>query len=148
VIAAARKLELSVQQAGASMIAEIVWRFSQRVKSIEELDAGLDAIAKVVTPEMAQAVHITRTNGDCLTVVLGARAGSVLSFVAKSGEPPYFVSLGDPTANGAIPYCVESDHHSEALTRSVIPEEEARKALREFVCQSSGLPRDVVWAEV
>ena len=130
------------------MIAELAWRFSNKVESVKELDDALDAIAKEVSPERPQAVHITRTNGDCLTIVLGAIAGSVLSFVAKSGDPPYFVSLGDATANGVFTYYIEFDHHSEALARNVISEVEARLVAREFVCQSRGLPKKVAWTEV
>ncbi len=63
------------------MIAEIAWRSSVKVNSVDELDDFLDAIAKEVSPELPQAVNITRTNGDCLTIVRGARreAYSVLS---------------------------------------------------------------------
>jgi hypothetical protein len=129
------------------MIAKIAWRSSSKVNSIDELDDILDAIAKEVSPELPQAVNITRSNGDCLTIVLGAKTGSTLSFVAKSGDPPYFVSLGDPTACGIFTYFVDLDHHSEALARNVISEVEARQAAREFVAQSPGLPMNVTWTE-
>ena len=99
-------------------------------------------------PERPQAVSITRANGDCLTIVLGAKTGSILGFVAKSGDPPYFASLGDPTANGIFTYFVDLDHHSEALARNVISEFEARQAAREFVVQSPSLPKNVTWTEV
>jgi|ERR1051325_5032606 hypothetical protein len=130
------------------MIAEVSWRSSIKVNSVDELDDILNAIAKEVAPELPQAVNITRTNGDCLTIVLGARTGSILSFVARSQDPPYFVSLGDRGANGIFTYFVYLDHHSEALARHVISEVEARQAARDFVTQSRGLPKNVTWTEV
>ena len=130
------------------MIAEIAWRSPIKVSSVGELDAALDAIAAEVLPELPQAVPITRANGDCLTVVLGAKAGSVLSFISKSGDPPYFVSLGDPIAKGTFTYFVVFDHHSESLACNVVSQAEARQAAREFVSQPPSLPKNVTWTEV
>lgn len=130
------------------MIAEVAWRSTVKVSSLHELDDALDRIAREVPPEVPQAVNITRRNGDCLTIVLGAKEGSILSFVAASNDPPYFVSLGDPTAKGIFTFFVDLDHHSEALARNVISENEAREAVREFVVQETGLPKKVTWTEV
>jgi immunity protein Imm1 of predicted polymorphic toxin system len=130
------------------MFVEIQWRSIIQAESIGELDDALDAIAREVSPEFPQAVNVTRANGDCLTIVLGAKEGSILSFISGSGDPPYFVSVGDQTANGIFTFFVEQDHHSEALTAHVIPEAQAREAVREFASQSAGLPRNVTWTEV
>jgi hypothetical protein len=142
-------LPMNEEPLGANpMIAEIAWRSSDKVTSVQELDDVLDRIAVEISPELPQAVNITRQNGDCLTIVLGAKEGSMLSFIAASADPPYFVSLGNPTAKGVFTYFVEMDHHSEALARNVVPESEAREAAREFVVQATGLPRKVTWTEV
>ncbi|MBO0700538.1 MAG: hypothetical protein J2P46_19230 [Zavarzinella sp.] len=130
------------------MFAEVEWRTTVGTKSVRELDDVLDAIAREVSPQRPQAVDITRANGDCLTIVLGAEEGSVLSFVGKSGDPPYFVSLGDPAAKGVFTFFVQQDHHSETLAAHVIPEVQARAAVREFVSRSAELPRSVAWTEV
>lgn len=130
------------------MIAEVVWRSSINVNSIGKLDDVLDAITKDVSPEHPQAVQITRTNGDCLTIVIGSKAGSVLSFIAKSGDPPYFASLGDPMAEGIITYNVNIDHHTEALAQHIVSEAAARQAVRDFVLESPSLPKSVTWVEV
>jgi len=130
------------------MIAEVAWRSSDKVASVQELDHVLDRIAGEISPELPQAVNITRRNGDCLTIVLGSKQGSILSFVAESADPPYFVSLGNPSAKGVFTYFVETDHHSEALARNVVPENEAREAAREFVLQDQELPRNITWTEV
>src|SRR4051812_37832564 len=108
------------------MFAEVEWRTTFSTRSVRELDEVLDAIAREVSPRRPQAVDVTRANGDCLTIVLGAKEGSVVSFVGKAGDPPYFVSLGDPTAKGVFTFDVQQDHHSETLAAHVIPEAQAR----------------------
>ncbi len=130
------------------MLADVRWRSTVKVHSVAELDVVLDTISKEVSPERPQAVNITRTNGDCLTIVLGAKCGSLLSFVAHSGDPPYYVSLGDATANGVFTYFVDLDHHSEALACHVISEADARQAVREFILHPFELPTNVTWSEV
>ena len=130
------------------MMAEITWRSTDRVESVFELDCLLDRFASEVSPELPQAVFVTRPNGDCLTIVLGAREGSVLSYVAASCDPPYFISLGNPMAEGVFTYFVELDHHTEALASNVVPESDAREAVPEFVRLRVGLPGNVTWTEV
>jgi hypothetical protein len=133
---------------GFEMIAEVEWRNASKAGSIRELDDILNAIAKEVSSELPQAVHVTRTNGDCLSIVLGSKEGSILNFIAKSGDPPYFVSLGDPKAIGVFTFYIAPDHHSEALAANVVSEVEARQAIREFVSHSHGLPSNINWTEV
>jgi hypothetical protein len=116
--------------------------------TIEELDALLDSITQQVSSERPQAVDVVRTNGDCLTIVLGALVGSCLSFVGNTGNPPYFVSLGDPNAKGIFTFYVALDHHSETHLRNVIPHAEGRQAIREFVLHPARLPTCVTWTEV
>jgi len=130
------------------MFAEVEWRTTVRAGSVRELDDTLDAIAREVSPKLPQGVNVTRANGDCLTIVLGAKEGSIVSFIANSGDPPYFVSLGDPTAKGVFTFYVEQDHHSEVPAAHVIPEVQAREAVREFVTGTTELPRSVTWTEV
>jgi hypothetical protein len=112
------------------------------------MDAMLDSIAKQVSPERPQAIHVARSNGDCLSIVLGANEGSILSYVSADQDPPYFVSFGDPNAKGIFTSYVSMDHHSEALASNVIPEPKARQVLREFVTLSQGLPDTISWDEV
>jgi hypothetical protein len=130
------------------MIAEITWRSSVKVDSIQHLDSVLDSISREVSPNQPQAIHIARRNGDCLTIVLGDARGCVLSFIGESRDPPYFVSLGDPTAEGIVTYFVAINHHSEALAQHVVSERDARKSVREFVTLASGLPSCVAWTEI
>jgi hypothetical protein len=127
------------------MLAEVTWRSSVKAATLSELDAILDSIAKEVSPDLPQAVHVTRENGDCLSIVLGAKTGSVLNFVAASGDPPYFSSLGNPSAKGIFTFYVAEDHHSEMPAWHVVSECETREAVREFVSRPTGLPRNIAW---
>jgi len=111
------------------------------------LDSILDRVTHEINPDLPQGIVVERLNGDALTVLLGAPQ-SFVSFVAASGNPPYFVSLGDPTAEGVITFYVDGNHHSETLARYAIEVSEAREAVREFVRMSVGLPRTVTWTEV
>jgi hypothetical protein len=77
--------------------------------------------------------------------VLGAKSGTILNFVAASGDPPYFSSLGDPAAKGVFTFFVGQDHHSEAPMSHVVSKSEALAAIREFVCRTTGLPSNITW---
>lgn len=130
------------------MIAEVVWRSTISVNTIGEIDDVLDAITKEVSLELPQAIPIIRTNGDCLTLVLGSKLESVLNFIAKSGDPPYFSSLGNPNAEGIFTFFMNYDHHTETLAQHIVSESAARQAVREFVSQSTSLPKNITWTEV
>lgn len=130
------------------MLAEVTWRSTVRVDSIQQLDEVLDSIARQVDPRRPQAVNVIRANGDCLSIVLGAMGGSILSFNDHSGNPPYYISVGNLSAQGVFTFFVEENHHTEALAMNVISEAQARQALREFVARSSGLPESITWTEV
>jgi len=130
------------------VIAEVSWRTTDQATTVQELDALLDSITDEVSPQTPQAVNVVCTIGDCLTIVLGATTESYLSYVSSSGNPPYFVSVGEPSAKGIFTFYVDLDHHSEALMRNVIPKAAARQAIREFVSNSTRLPSCVTWEEV
>ena len=131
-----------------STFAKLSWhRGTFNVETGDALDAILDRIAGEIDRELPQAIVVERSNGDALTVLLGA-SQSFVSFIRASGDPPYFTSLGDPTAEGVITFYVDGDHHSEALARHGIAVSEAREAVRGFVKLRSGLPRNVTWTEV
>ena len=130
------------------MFAIVSWRSSVKAESVFEVDQMLDSITSEVSPDLPQAVQVERANGDSLTIVLGAKEGCILSFVASLGDPPYFVSLGDPTAKGIFTYYVALEHHTEALASNVISEAKARQAVREFLSRSPELPSSVTWTEV
>jgi hypothetical protein len=129
-------------------LATVSWhRGTFAASDVESLDAILDRITREIDPELPQGIVVERSNGDALTVLLGAPK-SFVSFVAASGDAPYFSSLGDPTATGFITFYVDGDHHSETESRRAISAAEARAAVREFVGLGRGLPRCITWTEV
>jgi hypothetical protein len=129
-------------------LATISWhRGTSTASDVEALDAILDRITGEIDPELPQAIVVERSNGDALTILLGAPR-SFVSFVAASGNAPYFSSLGDPTATGFITFYVDGDHHSETESRRAIDPGEARAAVREFVGLHRDLPRCITWTEV
>jgi len=125
------------------MIAEISWRNCERVSSIAELDKVLDRIAQEVPSEMPAAILVFRRNGDCLSIVLGSKEVSVVSFWRESKEPPYFESVGDLLAPGEFTFIVDETHRSEALGRAIITLEAARETVRQFVVLDEGLPNNI-----
>jgi hypothetical protein len=128
--------------------AKVSWhRGTFSAETAHDLEGLLDRITRETDPELPQGIVVERPNGDTLTVLLGAPQ-SFVSFVAASGNPPYFVSLGDPTAEGVITFYVDGNHHSEALARHAIEISKARETVREFVELRTGLPRTVTWTEV
>jgi hypothetical protein len=131
-----------------SVFASIAWAGRTfRVEDIPSLDKALNDIEQEVDPRLPQGISIERSNGDTLMVVLGASV-SVATYIAKSGDPPYFNSLGDPNAKGVITFYVDGDHHSEAEAWCGISPPEARQAVREFVNMTGGLPKCITWCMV
>lgn len=127
------------------MVAEVTWRESTSVQSVAELDAVLDDLARQFSPDRPQAVHVTRSNGDSLTIVLGSLEGTILNFISSSGDPPYYSSLGIRNVDALFTYYIAGDHHSEAPLSHVISFSAAREAIRRFVTLVRGLPDNVEW---
>ena len=71
---------------------------------------------------------------------------SVLNFVGSSGDPPYFTSLGDPSATGTMTF-VFSGEKSEFPLRNAIPIEMARQAIRMFAVTGERPMTTVQWEE-
>src|SRR5512133_1153123 len=82
------------------------------VWTLGELDAELDRVGMSVSADRPAGISIERGNGDTLMAILGGPAG-VLSFTGANGMPPYFLSLGDPSAEGVLAYWLTGDHHGE-----------------------------------
>ena len=115
--------------------------------TLAELDAELDRVAASVKPDRPIGITIERCNRDGLMAIMGAPAG-MLSFTRADGNPPYFVTLGDPGADGVLAYWLTGDHHGEVPNWSLVPHEVAREAVRRFVTMDWGLPSNVMWASV
>lgn len=117
------------------------------VSSSAELDAELDRIAASVTADRPIGIIVERANRDALMMIVGASEG-VLSFTRADGMPPYFVTLGDPSEDGVLAYWLTGDHHGEVPRWSMVPNGDAREAVRRFIAMEYGLPSNVTWASV
>ena len=87
-------------------------------------------------------VVIERASTGYLKVGLGS-SKSVLEFVPASLDPPYFASVGDPTAAGSMIFRFEGEH-TEIPARHLIPRELALAAARRF-CSAGDLLQEVRW---
>lgn len=113
--------------------------------SSHEVEVNLDRLQEVVTPETAQLVTVERTReGTALSIGLG-RNLSVLNFIGRDGNPPYFTSSGGSGAQGSITFWF-GGHLSEYPLRNAIPIASARAAMRHF-CETGQLSDDLQWEE-
>ena len=115
------------------------------VSSIAELDEVIDSAAKHARSEgRANIIFVETANGNNLSVVVGADE-TVIGFTYGHQDPPYFVSLG--TADSEEPIFtayVSLNHHTEYPRSWVIPLDEGRQAIYEFV-ESADLPSCLKW---
>jgi len=114
------------------------------VDSVKELDTLPDRLQGEAAAEPFM-VDVTTSAGDSLSLGLGA-AVTVLSWVAASGEPPYFSSLGDEAADGVLVFRYAGSS-SEYPASSAISHEEGRQAVREFLLTGTR-PANRAWTEV
>jgi hypothetical protein len=132
------------------------------VSTIVDLDALLDRLAAESPPPAPYLANVIRSNGDSLTIGLGApllvdEAGellpgsfeeplTVLSFVGRGGDPPYYASRASaPASHNFIFFAF--GHWTEFQGLHAIPVAVARQGLRDFV-SSTKLPASVQWEEV
>lgn len=66
---------------------------------------------------------------------------------AESGEPPYFITVGDPTAEGVVAFYLHGTHHTEIARRNLISTAEAVRVAREFL-ERGERSAMVEWEEV
>ncbi len=115
-----------------------------RVGGVQELDDLLDRLQREFAADLPHLVTVELEAGDSLAIGLGL-PWSVLSFVAASREPPYYVSVGDGGFGQDIGF-VFGGELSEYPSRNVIPLSVARTALRQF-CLTGSLPATVSWED-
>ena len=132
------------------------------VSTVKDFDALLDRLAAESPADAPYLANVIRSNGDSLTIGLGAPLlvdetgeplrGSfdepltVLSFVASGGDAPYYASRGvTPASHNFVFFAF--GHWTEFRALHAIPVPVARQGLREFVT-SPRLPASVQWEEV
>ncbi len=115
------------------------------VKSLAELDALLDQLARDYPGDDAILVDVENLAGDGLAIGLG-KDYSVLGFTSASGEPPYLVSKGFEASDELLVFYFQG-HWTEFSMRNAIPISVARAAVREFLVTGK-LTNTVEWEEV
>ena len=127
--------------------------------SFEELDAVLGSLIEHSPPDAPWMAHITRANGDTVSVGLGRplilRSDgepssteprpdiTVFSWVQADGKPPYYWSRGARPASGRFVFFIDG-HWTEFFPQSAIDIPTARRTLQEFIT-GSGLPKTIGW---
>ncbi len=113
------------------------------IADIIEMDRLLDEAAS-----KAEAATILYVYAHGCQVAIGVGAEKCfIQFEPASGDPPYLVSVGDPTQGGAFPFYLFGVHHTEIPIRNLITASVARDILRGFV--QTGERSDMVcWEEV
>jgi len=113
------------------------------VESVDDLDRHLDDLTERAR-EKPFLAELALANGDSLAIGLG-RDESILSWIQGSHDPPYYVSQGDPEAEGVVVFNY-GGQWSEFPKWSLVPIAEAREAMRHFV-RTGHRPTNVAWVE-
>jgi len=115
----------------------------RHVTTVTELEAALDAIHERSRDRPCLA-SIWSPAGDELLIGLGSDL-SVLQ-LTHDDNPPYWVTVGDPEAEGVTAFVFER-HETEIQRRHLVPAEDARHAAVVFL-ESGVMPRGIRWEEV
>ena len=115
------------------------------IANVAELDHLLDEIASNTTPEHPIIVFVY-AYGYQVSIGLG-HTESFIHFESESGEPPYLITVGDEEAEGVLAFFLFGNHHTEIPRRYLIPIEEARDIVKEWL-QTGVRPMDQKWEEV
>lgn len=100
------------------------------VRSARELDELLDQLASACAAEFPSVVRLS-VHGYDVEIGLGLPE-SFVHLEHESGLPPYFTTVGDPQAEGAVSFYLFGNAHTEVLRRNLIPAAQARLVVREF----------------
>jgi hypothetical protein len=109
------------------------------VAEVEEILSSIESSSKPLI--------LTIECGSAELAVGLSSAGCFVQLAAASGEPPYFVTVGDPAAAGVVPFLFHGAHHTEVSRRHLISHAQARLVVTEFVASGSRSPQ-ILWEEV
>ena len=124
---------------------EVTWIDQEReVSSLTQLDELLDSLHAEFSRSEPVLVTVELDSGDSLSIGLGQER-SVLSFVGKSLEPPYYISVGEQDIDEPIAFRY-GNQWSEFALRHSIPVAVARDVLRQF-CRTSNLSTSIDWED-
>lgn len=132
----------------ANSFARLIWsemHDPESVSSPDEVDEWLDRVSATCNPELPTLVTIEALNHEIL-IGLGLPQSTV-QIRSISGEPPYFVTLGDSNATHSVDFYLHGYHHTEISGRYLIPTPHARKVVRHFL-ETGRRSSDIEWEEV
>ena len=72
---------------------------------------------------------------------------SFVHIESQTRKPPYFITVGDPAAEGTVSFYLHGAHPTEILRRNLISTPEAVRVAREFL-ESGQRSNSVEWEEV
>ena len=128
--------------------ATLVWSGAEPpipVASPQELFALLERAGLNPGREPARAVTL-RAHHSELTLGVGP-AGCFVQIAPESGDPPYYVTLGDDSVGGATAFYLHGEHHTEIPRRCLLPWGVTKQVVREFYDSGRRSPQ-VDWCEV
>lgn len=112
---------------------------------MDELLAHLEALVVKGPYEFRRIVTI-QAHASTLTVGIGADSGFV-QHASTSGEPPYYVTVGDAGALGHAEFQFHGVHHTEIPRRLLLPLSLTQDVVRLFL-ETGARPSNVSWEEV
>jgi hypothetical protein len=118
------------------------------LKSVAELEQTLsDAASQAQAARLLNVVFLHAPNGDQLSLVVGGDE-TVLGFNHGHGNPPYYASAGQATADEPVLTAYAGlVHHTEFPRRWVVPMSTGRLAATEFLATGTR-PTSVEWVAV
>lgn len=130
------------------MNAKLRWSMTHPLVDVpsEQLGRCLDTVA--VKCEKAGVPFIVDVTVHGHEMLLGV--GLPQSFVhleALTRKPPYFITVGDPGAEGAVSFYLHGAHPTEIPRRNLISTAEAVRVAREFL-ERGERSSSVEWEEV
>jgi hypothetical protein len=72
---------------------------------------------------------------------------SFVHITAESGQPPYFITVGQSSAPGVVAFYLHGAHHTEIARRNLISTPDAIRVIREFL-ERGERSATVEWEEV
>ena len=100
------------------------------VENEAQLDEWLDRLANGCSPGFPGIFRLC-VHGYELEIGLGL-GESFVNIEHESGMPPYYLTLGEATAEGEVGFYLFGDHRTRIARRNLIPTSQARGVVREF----------------
>jgi len=111
-----------------------------------KLSGVLDSVAAKCQEAGFPFIVDVSAHGYEMTLGLGLPE-SFVHVELESGEPPYFITVGDPTAEGVVAFYLHGAHPMEIPRRNLISTPEAVNVARDFL-ERGERSTSVDWEEV